>query len=100
MYKQLYASNSLRSCHNASMQNIKTKSLGSSDTVTLDGLTHGEMQMMIETMQKALNHGRAESFGVEIGFNTFKAFSILSCKSYRGHKVYVGEKAELTEFAS
>ena len=80
------------------MQNIKTNPLGPYDTVTLDGLTHAEMEMMIETMKKALKYGRAESFGVEIGFNSFKAFSILSCKSYRGHKVYVGEKAELTEF--
>ena len=80
------------------MQNIKTTPIGAYDTVTLDGLTHGEIQMMIETMKKALQHGRAESFGVEIGSNSFKAFSILNCKSYRGHKVYVGEKAELTEF--
>lgn len=80
------------------MQNIKTTSLGSYDTVTLDGLTLADMGMMIETMKKALKYGRAESFGVEIGLNSFKAFSILDCKSYRGHKVYVRGRAELTEF--
>ena len=81
------------------MQNNKaTTPLGSYDTVSLNGLTHAEIEMMIDTMKKALKYGRAESFGVEIGFNSFKAFSILNCKSYRGHKVYVGEKAELKEF--
>jgi len=80
------------------MQNIKTNPIGPYDTVTLDRLTHAEMEMVIDTMKQALKYGRAESFGVEIGFNSFKAFSILTCKSLRGHKVYVGEKAELTEF--
>ena len=83
------------------MQNNKaTTPLGSYDTVSLNGLTLADMGMMIETMKKAIKYGRAESFGVEIGSNSFKAFSILDCKSYRGHKVYVRGKAELAEFAS